>query len=123
MRQLDHSPESARIILIGSATFASDEAISISSSTMRTSYLNPVQLLTNMVDYALEDRGLLSIRGRGHFSRTLLPMSRETQMFWEYCNYGLALFGLALVWLLKRYLARQSAGRYRAVLAAIPGRI
>lgn len=121
-RQLDHSSGSARIILVGSATFASDEAISISSSTMRTSYFNPVQLLTNMVDWSLEDRGLLSIRGRGHFSRTLMPMSKEMQMFWEYCNYGLALFGLILVWLLKRYQTLQSAKRYRDVLAANIGR-
>jgi len=122
-RQIDHSPESARIIVFGSGTFASDDAISISSNTMRTSYLNPVQMLTNAADWSLEDRGLLAIRGRGHFSRTLLPMSRDMQMIWEYVNYALAAAGLVLIWFIKRNIARRSEKRYLAVLQESFGRI
>ena len=98
-RQIDKSPESARIILFSSNSFLNDTILGIGSSVMRSSYLGPVQLIANSVDWSLEDRGLLSIRGRGHFSRTLLPMTRDIQFFWEYLNYGLALLGLLLVWL------------------------
>lgn len=122
-RQLDHSPESARIIVFASGTFASDIALSIASSTMQTSYLAPMQLMTNAADWSLEDRGLLSIRGRGHFSRTLLPLTREMQMVWEYGNYLLAALALVVVWFIRRQVVRRSKQRHLAILTATVGRI
>jgi ABC-2 type transport system permease protein len=83
---------------------------------MQSSYLGPVQLVANSVDWSLEDRGLLSIRGRGHFSRTLLPMTRDIRFFWEYLNYGLALLGLALVWLVRRSMRKRTKQHYLALL-------
>ena len=74
------------------------------------------QLVENAVDWALEDRDLLSIRGRAHFSRTLPPLNRTAQIFWEYLNYGLALLGLLLVWLIRRGVAARARLRYEAVL-------
>ena len=59
---------------------------------------------------------LLSIRGRGHFARTLVPMDRRTRMFWEYLNYGLALLGLGLIWLFRRLAATRAAARYERIL-------
>lgn len=115
-RQIDKSPESARIVLFGSNSFMNDTMLDIGSSVMRSSYLGPVQLLANSVDWALEDRGLLSIRGRGHFSRTLLPMTRDVQLLWEYLNYGLALFGLGLVWLVRRAMRKRTKQHYLALL-------
>jgi len=121
-RQLDKSPESARIILLGSSSFLRDTVLGIGSTVLRTSYLNPVQLMANSIDWSLEDRGLLAIRGRGHFSRTLYPMPKEVQMFWEYANYGLALLGLFLVWLLKRSFGRKTEARYLPLLKETEGR-
>ncbi len=115
-RQLDRSPESARIILFGSNSFLNDVILGIGSSVMQSSYLGPVQLIANGVDWSLEDRGLLSIRGRGHFSRPLLPMTRQVQFFWEYLNYGLALAGLALVWLLNRSSMKKREHLYRKMV-------
>ncbi len=115
-RQIDKSPESARIILFSSNSFLNDTILSIGSSVLRSSYLGPVQLIANSVDWSLEDRGLLSIRGRGHFSRTLLPMTRDIQFFWEYLNYGLALLGLLLVWLVRRSLSKKTKKHYSALL-------
>jgi ABC-2 type transport system permease protein len=115
-RQLDRSPESARIILFGSNSFLNDVILGIGSSVMQSSYLGPVQLIANGVDWSLEDRGLLSIRGRGHFSRPLLPMNRQVQFFWEYLNYGLALAGLALVWLLNRSSMKKREHLYRKMV-------
>ncbi len=115
-RQIDKSPESARIILFSSNSFLNDTILSIGSSVLRSSYLGPVQLIANSVDWSLEDRGLLAIRGRGHFSRTLLPMTRDVQFFWEYLNYGLALLGLLLVWLVRRSMTKRARRHYPALL-------
>ena len=115
-RVIDKSPESGRIILFSSNSFLGDNTLELASAALRTRYLNPVQLVENAIDWSLEERGLLSIRGRGHFSRTLEPLDRDAQQFWEYLNYALALLGLAVVWLLRR-IARQRAQRYyRTVL-------
>ncbi len=81
---VEHSPASARLILIGSSTFLSDTAISLATEATQTRYLKPLELVQNTVEWSLEDRGLLSLRGRGQFGRMLEPVGREGRMFWEY---------------------------------------
>jgi len=115
-RQLDRSSESARIILFSSNTFLSDTVLGINSSVMRTAYLAPVQLIANSIDWSLEDRGLLAIRGRSHFSRPLLPMTREMQLAFEYLNYGLAFVGLVLVWVMRKRSSIRTEKRHMALL-------
>jgi ABC-2 type transport system permease protein len=115
-RMIERSPESARIILFASNVFLTDTALNLSSTALRTRYLNPVQLVENAVDWSLEDRGLLAIRGRAHFSRTLPPLDRNSQMFWEYLNYALALVGLFLIWLIRRWVAMQRRFQYEAIM-------
>jgi ABC-2 type transport system permease protein len=89
---------------------------------MRTRYLAPVQLLANTVDWSLEDRGLLAIRGRGHFARPLMPMDKRTRIIWEYLNYGLALAGLILVFGARLFFRKRAMQRYREILAHNTGR-
>jgi ABC-2 type transport system permease protein len=113
---VDRSPESARIILFASDTFLTDQTLQFAATATRTQYLNPIQLVENAVDWSLEDRGLLGIRSRGHFSRMLESLSTGTQAFWEYLNYGLALLGLAGVYLGYRYSRRRALRHYREVL-------
>ncbi len=115
-RVIEKSPESGRIILFSSNTFLSDSALELVSAALRTRYFNPVQLVENTIDWSLEERGLLSIRGRGHFSRTLDPLDRDEQQFWEYLNYALALLGLAVVWLLRRIARKRARIYYQSVL-------
>lgn len=122
-RQLDKSPEGARIILFSSNTFLSDVMLEIGSSVMRTSSLGPVQLMANAVDWSLEDRGLLSIRGRSHFARPLLPMTRDLQLLFEYVNYGLALFGLIVIWFIRKMISKRTKQRHVALLRQSMGRI
>ena len=110
------SPESARLILFASNTFLTDSALDLARRGLRTRYLNSVQLVENAVDWSLEDRDLLGIRGRAHFSRTLPSLNRPAQVFWEYLNYGLALIGLLLVWLIRRGVASRTRLRYEAVM-------
>ncbi len=115
-RVIDRSTDSARIILFSSADFLSDETLELVSAALRTRYFNPIQLVENAIDWSLEDRGLLSIRGRGQFSRTLEPLDREEQQFWEFLNYAMALLGLAVVWTIRRTTRRRAQHYYRSVL-------
>ena len=115
-RVIDRSPESARIILFASSSFLTDTMLDLAASGMGTRYLKPVQLVENAIDWSLEDRGLLAIRGRAHFSRTLKPLDRESQLFWEYLNYGLPLFGLLLIGFIRRRTNKRAASRYAAIL-------
>lgn len=114
---VETSPPSARMVLIGSSTFVSDTALDLAAQATGTRYLKPVELMENAVDWMLEDRGLLNLRGRGQFSRMLAPLDREAQMFWEYLNYGLALGGLALVYVLDRRARARRRARQEAILA------
>ncbi|WP_144393621.1 Gldg family protein [Pleionea sediminis] len=97
---IKRSPESARIILFSSNDFLSDRVLQLLGSAQQSEYLNTVQMLANTVDWSLEDAGLLSIRSRSHFNKTLPPMEQSAQMFWEYLNYGLALISLGLIGLI-----------------------
>lgn len=115
-RVIDHSPESARLVLFSSNTFLTDTSLGIISSVLKTGYEAPVQLMNNVADWSLEDRELLAIRGRSQFARTLLPMSTKNRLFWEYLNYGFALVGLALIWLFDRLLGKRRRNHYQKLL-------
>jgi len=116
---IERSPESARIILIASNTFASDDVLNLASEGLGTLYTRPVEFVQNAIDWSLEDRGLLAIRSRAQFARTLAPMERNDQLFWEYLNYGLALLGLVAVWFWRRRVRRTNQLRYHSILAEV----
>ncbi len=116
---IERSPESARIILIGSSSFLSDDVLSVISEVDRTQYLTPLSFAQNLVDWSLEDRNLLALRARGgQFSRALSPVKSGGQAIWEYLNYALALFGLALVYLIHRASRRATKRKYLAMLGS-----
>jgi len=114
---VETSPPAARLILIGSAGFLTDTAISLATEATRTLYTKPLELIQNAVDWSLEDRGLLSLRGRGQYSRLLRPLTRRGQMIWEYLNYALALASLALVYGLHRRSRRRRRSHYEVVMS------
>ena len=116
IRVIDRSPASARIIVFASSTFLTDTMLDLAAVGMGTRYVKPVQLVENAIDWAMEDRGLLTLRGRAHFSRSLKPLNRESQVFWEYLNYGLALCGLLLIGLNRRQANKRAALRYAVIL-------
>ena len=115
--KIDQSPASARLILFSSSDFLSDTALDLAAEATGTHYLKPLQLVQNAVDWSLEDRGLLALRGRGQYSRMLLPMSLDAQVFWEYLNYALALGGLALIYWLQRRSRKERLRHYQTVLS------
>ncbi len=91
------SPESSRLVVIGSSEFINDTVISISQSMSQDRILNSLGFLQNVVDWAVEDDELLTIRSRGSQARILYPISHQEQTFWEWLNYGLALLALLAV--------------------------
>ena len=107
---IGRSPESARLILIGSSAFVADQTIRMIGSADGTLYANSIQMMANPVDWAVEDQSLLSIRSRGHFNRTLPPMAVDEQRIWEFVNYGVAAAGLVGIFGVNR---RRRAGRRR----------
>ncbi len=114
---IERSPESSRIILIGSGSFLNDDVLDLAASIDRTQVLAPVRFAENLVDWSLEDRGLLAIRSRGgKFSRTLLPLGEGQRVLWEYLNYALAILGLGAVYGIHRYYQRASRRRMRGSL-------
>ena len=98
---IETSPQSSRLVVIGSAEFVDDVVLQISSSLSQDRYLHNLQLLQNAVDWSVEDEDLLSIRSRGTYARLLKPMEKDEQSFWEGLNYAVALLaviGIGVVW-------------------------
>ena len=110
---IQHSPESARIILFASNDFMDDQILNAEVTATGTQYLGPLELFMNTLDWALQDDQLLQIRSRAHFNRTLPPMERKAQALIEYFNYGLAVLWLLLLaathWLRKLIRRRRFA--------------
>lgn len=94
---ISRSPESARLVVVGSSEFISDAVISISQSMGKERILNNMEFLQNLIDWSVEDEGLLAIRSRGSHARLLYPLINKHQAIWEFANYGFALLLLVLV--------------------------
>lgn len=111
------SPESSRLIIFSSNEFVEDTTLQLAGAVGGTDYINPLQLVANAVEWSLEDQGLLSIRSRGHFNRTLPPMTHDSQLFLEYLNYVLALLGIITVAILQRRWQTKYMQRYQVMIS------
>ena len=116
---IEKSPETSRIILFSSNEFLTDQTLQISATGGTSRYLNSLQLIQNALDWSLEDRGLLSIRGRGHFSRTLYPLDHSQQLWWEYGNYFAALILLLLVFGAYRWMHHIKINHHRELVQSL----
>lgn len=116
---ITRSSDSARLVLISANDFARDMVVSLTSEGMGTQYTRQLEMIQNAVDWSLQDEGLLAIRSRASFARTLMPMRHGAQLFWEYLNYALALLGLGVVWLWQRLLHRRKAAQFNTMLAEV----
>ena len=104
---VEQSSADGRIILIGSDIFLADSVIELATRTTGSRYLNSMQLIENIMEWSFEEPGLLKLRGRGDYARTLLPLSREQQRLREYLNYAAAIAGVVLLYLIERLLRRR----------------
>jgi len=102
---IDSSPETARLVVIGSNEFLTDLIFQLSADMSGNRYLNSLQFIQNAVDWSVEDLDLLGIRSRGSASRILAPITQGRERFWEGANYVLALLaliGIGVAWTLRR---------------------
>ena len=120
-RVIDRSPESARLIVLSSSTFVADQNLRTLGAVDGTVYINSLQFMSNVVDWAVEDETLLGIRARGHFNRTLPPMDEGAQRVWEILNYALVLLGVVVVFLVNQARTARRRARYAEWLGVATG--
>ena len=98
-RLIPTSPPDARLIVVGSSSFATDEMLQLSQQAGSDYVANNVDLVQNMVDWAVADTDLLQIRSRGSENRPLTVEPGHAGK-WEAANYIIVLMGLTAVVLL-----------------------
>ena len=118
-RVIEHSPGSARLIVVASNALFGDAALNLVGQAQGRRATQVTAFAQNLVDWSLEDQGLLGIRSRGEFARTLAPLTRDSEAAWEYGNYGLALFGLFLVWLIQHRRRAAAMTRHALILREV----
>jgi ABC-2 type transport system permease protein len=94
-RLLAHSPPDARLVVVGSSSFACDEVLQLADQ-LGAGDTGGLQLMQNLVDWAVADTDLLSIRARNSAAHAL-TLEDGAQTRWEWINYVIALLGLGLV--------------------------
>jgi len=95
-RLIKRSPPDARLIVVGSSSFVTDELLELSQQAGADYVANNLELVQNMVDWAVADTDLLTIRSRGNHTR-LLEVAPESRGKWEWINYGIVILGLGIV--------------------------
>jgi ABC-2 type transport system permease protein len=93
-RTIKKSPETARLVVVGSSAFVDDQIIGLSQQVGRENTANGLHLVQNLIDWCVQDVDLLSIRSRSTFARTLLPMDTGKRAAWEWSNYGVVILSL-----------------------------
>ncbi|MEZ4271797.1 MAG: Gldg family protein [Myxococcota bacterium] len=94
--EIKRSPPDTRMAIVASANFIEDHLLSMSRQTGSDKFVSNLRFVENLVDWAVADVDLLSIRSRGAYTRSLHVQSDARQM-WEWLNYGLAVVLFALV--------------------------
>lgn len=113
---IEHSPDSARIVVFSSNDMLKDNVLKLQSGANGGAYMNTLQMMANAIDWSMEDASLLGIRARGNFNRTLPPMERNAQMFWEGLNYFLAALALLLVAGIRKLYDNRRLAAYQAMV-------
>jgi len=103
---IEASPDTARLVVVGSAEFLDDTIFNISARLTRDRYLNTLQFAQNAVDWSVEDLDLLSIRSRGTQTHVLKPMTEREQSLWEGANYLVALLALLAIGIIRNVRRR-----------------
>jgi len=103
---IERSPPDARLVVIGSSSFASDAVLELSQQLGFELADANLTMVQNAVDWAVADTDLLTIRARSSGARALTVEESERGK-WEWINYGLAFAGLGAV-VLASWLRRRS---------------
>ncbi len=116
---IERSPDSAKLVVIASNSFATDTAIDLASQGVGTFYTKPLDFIQNTVDWSLEDSALLQLRGRTELARTLYPMTERTRRMWEWINYASIFAGLMIVLVWRRRSDSADLHRHNEILAEV----
>lgn len=95
-RLIERSPPDARVVVVGSSSFVTDELLQLSDRAGADYVANNLELVQNMVDWAVADTDLLTIRSRGSHTR-LLEVAPDSRGKWESINYAIVILGLGIV--------------------------
>jgi ABC-2 type transport system permease protein len=102
---LSKSPDTARLIVVGSSEFLNDTIFNLSRQLGTDQSASSIQLIQNTVEWFVEDAALSTIRAKGAQTRLLSPISDVEKSRWEAGNYIfalLSLIGLGVVWQLRK---------------------
>jgi len=112
--------ETSRLIIVGSSSLFTDIFADKMTQVLRSEYKRPAQFMQNIIDWSLEDQGLLNVlRKHSQFTRTLETLSDEEKTYWEYLNYVLGIVGLLLVRLVRVILYKRSRLRAEKILQSV----
>jgi ABC-2 type transport system permease protein len=106
---IEISPDTTRVVIIGSLEFIDDIVLQLSSTLSGDRYLNNLKLVQNAVAWTVEDLDLLEIRSRGTAARVLIPLTESAQSFWELVNYALALISIVAIGIVSTMRRRNEA--------------
>lgn len=96
-RTIKISTPEARLAVIGSSDFTADLVAQLGSQLGGGAFRGNLMFVRNLVDWALADTDLLSIRSAGAFARTLRPMEENERSRYELINYVIVILGLLVV--------------------------
>jgi len=108
---IERSERQARLIVLGTSNFVNDIVLSISSQ-VSDAHLSNLQFMSNLADWSVQDEGLLSIRTKERYARTLTSLEPGEMIAWEAGHFGLAILAVVLIGLIT--LGRR--GRARPLL-------
>ena len=111
-RTLKASSPDARIAVVGSSEFVSDLVMQMGGQFDGGAYRGNQVFITNLMDWAVEDTDLISIRSAGAFARTLAPLKPGEKTRIEIINYAVVLLALLAVLIIaatRRRMARPLA--------------
>ncbi len=105
------SPSNSRLILVSSNSLASDPVINLASSSIGSRYIQPLNLIENLIDWSLEDVDLLKIRGRSQFVKTLPPLTKQVMVNIEFAIYGFTFLLAIFIWIFAKLYFKKSNNR------------
>lgn len=96
---LEHSPDTARLVVLGSSSFVSDIMLGLSSQISQAARANE-EFMTNLTDWAVQDSSLMQIRSKERYARTLDKLDTAEKIGWEVGNFGFAALAVLAIGLL-----------------------
>ena len=105
------STSNSKLILVSSNNLLSDPVINLVSSSIGSRYIEPLNLVENLIDWSLEDVDLLRIRGRSQFVKTLPPLTKQVMMNIEFAIYGFAFILVIFIWGFSKLYLKKSNSR------------